>query len=391
VIAKPIESVVEADLQQLIEAGTPESKCIEYKRALPEASDQGKVKFLKSVTALANTQGGDLIYGMEAVEGVPQRLCQLAMASADTVLQRLESLCADGVSPRLKGVQYRFVPLAEGGEVLLIRVAKSWNSPHRVTTGGHAHFYGRNAAGAYQLDVAELRQAFTLSESVAERIRAFRADRLLKLGSGDAPVSLLPGARVILHVVPLQSLTSDLRVDVASREQQRLQLFQRIAPPGANGWSQRLNLDGRLTYSGDDNETSRAYALIFRSGIIEAVQVWDEWNGEKILPGLAYERDIISALQAYLTALPELGVTTPAYIFLSLLGITGHRFAVDNRRFMGRDHCADRDAVVLPEVLIEDWAADPAETMRPVFDMIWNAFGYERSFNYDENGRWSAR
>jgi hypothetical protein len=52
VIAKPIESIAEADLQQLIEAGTPESKRIEYKRALPAASDQGKVKFLKSVTAL---------------------------------------------------------------------------------------------------------------------------------------------------------------------------------------------------------------------------------------------------------------------------------------------------------------------------------------------------
>lgn len=390
-IAKPIDSVVEGDLQQLIEASTPESKRIEFKRALPEANDQGKVKFLKSVTALANTQGGDLIYGMEATDGVPQRLRPLEMASADTVLQRLESLCADGVSPRLKGVQYRFVSLADGGEVLLIRVAKSWNSPHRVTTGGHAHFYGRNAAGAYQLDVRELRQAFTLSGSVAERIRAFRADRLLKLGNGDAPVSLLPGARVVLHVVPLQSLTSELCVEITSRDQQQMQALQQVCPPGSSGCSQRFNLDGRLTYSGDDNETSRAYALLFRSGIIEAVQVWDEWNGEKILPGLAYERDIISALQAYLTALPELGVTTPAYIFLSLLGVNGHRFAVDNRRFMGRDRYADRDALVLPEILIEDWAADPAETMRPVFDMIWNAFGYERSFNYDENGRWSAR
>lgn len=393
-IAKPIESIVEADLRQLIEVGTPESKRIEYKRALPETSDQGKVKFLKSVTALANTQGGDLIYGMDATDGIPRLLCALAMPSADQILQRLESLCADGVEPRLTGVQYRFVPLADGGEVLVIRVAKSWNTPHRVTTSGHAHFYGRNAAGVYQLDVGELRQAFTLSESVAERIRAFRASRLLALGNGDTPAPLADGARIILHVVPLQSLTSDVRVDVAARTQRQLQVLQTIPPLGTapDVYGYRLNLDGRLTYSAAHDNKVWTYALLFRSGIIEAVEVCEGRGDDKFIPSQAYEQNIIDALRSYLTALRELGVVPPAYIFLALLGVAGHRFAVDNRRLGGRDHhYADRDALVLPELLIEDWTVDPAEAMRPLFDMVWNAFGYERSFNYDQNGHWSVR
>jgi hypothetical protein len=87
----------------------------------------------------------------------------------------------------------------------------------------------------------------------------------------------------------------------------------------------------------------------------------------------------------------HLGLAMPAHIFLSLLGMTGHRFAVDNRRFMDREHYADRDALILTELLIESWSVDSAETMRPLFDMVWNAFGYERSFNYDESGRWSER
>ncbi len=388
-IAKPIESITEADLLQLIQAGTPESKHIEYKSALPDGGDSGKVKFLKSVTALANTQGGDLIYGLEATNGIPQRLCALTMPSADQVLQRLESLCADGVSPRLAGVRYRFVPLAEGGEVLLIRVAKSWNAPHRVVAGGHAHFYGRNAAGSYPLDVGELRQAFTLSESVAERIRAFRANRLLALGNDETLVPLVPGAKVVLHVVPLQSLTSDFRVDLGSRAQQQVQTLQRINPPGAHGWGQRLNLDGLLKYSSEHDGSSSSYVQLFRSGMLEAVQVWPEWQGEKVLPSQAYESDIIKALSAYQAVLSELGLATPAYVFLSLLGVADHRFAVNNRRFIGREHLADRDALILPEILIESWAVDSAEAMRPLFDMIWNAFGYERSFNYDENGHWT--
>ncbi|TAN15493.1 MAG: ATP-binding protein [Rhodanobacter sp.] len=276
VIAKPIGSITEADLLQLIQAGTPESKHIKYKRTLPDGGDSGKVKFLRSVTALANTQGGDLIYGMEASDGIPQQLCALTMPSADQVLQRLESLCADGVSPRLAGVQYRFVPLSGGGEVLVIRIQKSWNAPHRVTAGGHAHFYGRNAAGSYPLDVGELRQAFTLSESVAERIRAFRAKRLLALGNGEVPIPLVPGVRVVLHIVPLQSLTSEFLVDISPRTQQQMQALNRVEPPGAGGWSQRVNLDGRVKYDNECDGMARAYAQLYRSGMIEAVQVWPE-------------------------------------------------------------------------------------------------------------------
>jgi hypothetical protein len=29
--------------------------------------------------------------------------------------------------------------------------------------------------------------------------------------------------------------------------------------------------------------------------------------------------------------------------------------------------------------------------LRPVFDAVWNAAGWERSFNYDENGKWTRR
>lgn len=390
-IAKPIESITEVDLLQLIQAGTPESKRIEYKRALPDGNDSGKVKFLRSVTALANTQGGDLIYGMEAADGIPQRVCALTMSSTDQVLLRLENLCADGVSPRLAGVQYRFVPLADGGEVLVIRVARSWSAPHRVTAGGHAHFYGRNAAGSYPLDVGELRQAFTFSESMAERVRAFRANRLLALGNGEAPVPLMSGAQVVLHVVPLQSLTSELRIDLGSRAQQQVQVLQQIAPPGPYGSGQRLNLDGLLKYSIERDGKSGSYVQLFRSGVVEAVQVWSEWEGEKVLPSIDYESDIIKVLSTYQRVLAELGLTTPAYVFLSLLGVTDHRLAVENRRLMDRDHYADRDALVLPEILIESWTVDSAEVLRPLFDMVWNAFGYARSFNYDENGRWSRR
>lgn len=182
-IAKPLSAITEADLRRLIDEKVPESKQIEYKRELPEGGDKGTVNFLRAVTAFANTQGGELIYGIHAIDGIPIELIPLTMPSGDQVLQRFESLCRDGAQPRLTGVQYKFVPLEGGGSALVVRIPKSWSAPHRVSAGNHVHFYGRNSAGAYQLDVAELRQAFTLSDTVVERIRSFRANRLLALGS----------------------------------------------------------------------------------------------------------------------------------------------------------------------------------------------------------------
>jgi len=95
-------------------------------------------------------------------------------------------------------------------------------------------------------------------------------------------------------------------------------------------------------------------------------------------------------LRSYQQALPDLGLAAPAYIFFSLLGVTGCVLAGDNR-FTRRAYYADRDALILPELLVEDWSIESAEAMRPLFDMVWNAFGYERSFNYDENGHWTER
>jgi Putative DNA-binding domain len=384
-ITKPLITLTEADLRRLIDERVPESKQIEYKRELPDGSDKGTVSFLRAVTAFANTQGGDLLYGIEAKEGIPIRLSPLTMASSDQVVQRFESLCRDGMEPRLTGVQYHFVPLDGGGSVLVVRIPKSWSAPHRVSAGNHAHFYGRNSAGAYQLDVAELRQAFTLSDTVVERIRSFRANRLLALGSDEAPLRLKEGALVVLHVIPLQAMVSDFRIDIASNSN----ALQKIYPLGASGWNQRINLDGRLSFRSISDGRSHGYAQLFRNGIIEAVIVEELWNGKKIMDGQAYEKNIISALRSYFAALDELGIASPAYLFLSLLGVRDWTLGVNASWFRNvENNRAERDNILLPEIAVEQWTDDPEIIMRPAFDMVWNVFGFAQSFNYNDAGQW---
>lgn len=382
-IPKSLRDIIEVDLLALINDGVTENRQLEFKRQLPEANDQGKVKFLKAVTALANTAGGDLIYGIEANEGIPESLAPLAVISKDQVLLRLEDLCANGVDPRLTSTQFRWITLSDGGDALVVRVPRSWNAPHRVKLS--SQFYARNAGGSFPMDVTELRRAFTLSGEIAERIRIFRASRLMALATAQGPIMLQKGAIGVLHVIPLQSFATDIRVDVS--EQSRAS--QKIHPIGASGWNHRLNIDGLLNYRSDREGRSYGYAQFFRSGIIEAATVYSAYEGQKVLPSMAYERDILRALKSYTSASQALGIETPAYVFFSLLGINGYRMGVSSQIFMETEiFVSDRDVLDFPEITISDWSCDIALAMRPLFDIVWNAFGFIRSFNYDDNGSW---
>lgn len=59
------------DLDRLILNKVPEGKTLEYKRQLPGREDGGNVKILQSITSFANTNGGELLYGVEAEDGIP--------------------------------------------------------------------------------------------------------------------------------------------------------------------------------------------------------------------------------------------------------------------------------------------------------------------------------
>lgn len=382
-IPKPLSDIVEADLLAMIDSGVAENRHLEFKQQLPDASDQGKGRFLKAVTALANTAGGDLIYGFAAEEGIATSIKPLDVTSRDQVLLRLESLCATGVDPRLVGVHFHWVPLAAGGFVLVVRVPKSWNAPHRV--GASNQFYARNAAGSFPMDVTELRHAFTVSGEITQRMRAFRAERLLALSSQQGPVVLQAGAVGVLHVLPLQAFSGSLQVDLDDRRS----AVHQIHPLGSSGYDYRLNLDGRLAFRRDNEGRSFGYAQLFRNGIVEAASVHAEHRGAKFLASESYELDILRALNSYLPALRDLGVETPAYVFFSLLGVKGFRMGLSRHRFIDTDtYMADRDVLDFPEILITDWACDTGRLMRPLFDVVWNAFGLAKSFNYNDQGEW---
>ncbi|MCD6453036.1 MAG: ATP-binding protein, partial [Dehalococcoidales bacterium] len=401
-----IENITEEDLQALIENSVLESKTLEYKQELPKNSDQknsdqSRKEFLADVSSFANASGGDLIFGItEGITegrktGIPKSLEGLSIENIDQEILRLENMIRAGIEPRIPPVSTQPITLKNSKTVLVIRIPKSWRSPHRVSYKGHDKFYSRSSNGKYPLDVPELRVAFNLSETVTERIRNFRLDRISNIVANETPVPFYDTAKIVLHLIPIISFNPAQSYDIDKVASQPAKMPP-IPPIHCKEWNNRYNLDGVLTYSVGQEGKSYSYVQLFRNGIIEAVEgllLEPHHKGERLLiPSTNYEKELVSSLTDYLSILKTLNVEPPIFIFLTLLGVKGYSMGVSrDEHNIDEVHTIDRDTLPLPEVIIESYDVIPEKVLKPCFDSIWNACGYKGSFNYDDAGEWNPK
>jgi Putative DNA-binding domain len=344
-----------------------------------------KKEFLADVSSFANAAGGHLVIGMKEQAGLPVELCGLSNINADAEITRLENLIRDGIKQRIYGVACQVVPLRNSSVAVVIRVPRSWAAPHVVDFQGHWRFYSRTSNGKYPLDIGEVRAAFAFSQTTAERLRNFRAERLGRIVAGETPVLLEGRARTVLHIIPMGAFDPAVSFHVAGLANQQGSRY--LAPINPSGWNLRHNFDGFLTYTGtNEPKTARSYAQIFRHGSIEAVEAYllREDDGARTIPIDPFEDTLLEALPRYLALQKHLGVEPPLFIMLSLLGVVGYRVDTGARRLPALS--IDRDALVIPEVMIESFECNPADVMKPLFDVIWNAGGFPGCMNYDETG-----
>lgn len=389
-INKSIKDITEKDLQELRDRQEVEGKTIEYKQELPSNTDADKKEFLADVSSFANSSGGDLIYGMVEEGGIPVELKGLDIEDFDQVKQRLENLVRDGIEPRIPSLNIQPVPLSNTRTALVIRVPKSWSSPHRVRYQGHDKFYSRNSAGKYQLDVAELRIAFNLSETITERIRNFRRDRISNIVANETPILLPDTAKIVLHLIPITAFSSAQNLDIDKIASHAEQLHPITSYGGLN---RRYNLDGFLTHSVYTEDQAYSYVQLFRNGIIEAVEaslLTPHREKRLLIPSDAYEQKLINSLSDYLCVLKTLTVEPSIFVFLTLIGVKGYRMGSSRIDDLDELHAIDRDIILLPEITVENYEAAAEDILKPCFDSIWNACGFSNSWNY-KDGKWVGK
>lgn len=393
-IPKRFEDIEFSDLEALLNNQVAEGKTIEYKEIIPSNADSDKAKFLAGVSAFANTIGGDFLIGIKAKDGIPTKLSGLTLTDSelDAEILRLEQMLQNSLEPRLPSFSIKDDLKSPTGEnFILIRVNRSWIAPHKVKV--NEKFYGRNSKGKYPLDVSELRTAFMLTEQLSERIKNFRSERIHKIQNNDeTPVLLNEGGKIVLHLLPLSAFATSVIYDI-SELNKKIQ----FGPISSSSWDKRINLDGIVVSRKFDSNTN-SYTQVFRNGCIEAVNCLS-WNDDDQDYSARYdEEQIIKALSEYITLYINLEIDLPIYLFLTFLDVKGYKFHLDDdfRRvyeiqFRIREldkPVLNRNILMLPEIMIDDFNLSASEILRPILDLVWNSVGFSRDYNYDDDGNW---
>lgn len=325
--------------------------------------------------------------------GIPTVLRGLNIVDSDAEILRLENIIRDGISPRIQGVSISppvDVP-SKGNIAFVIRIPKSWSSPHMVSFKGSSKFYSRNSAGKFPLDVDEIRSAFLFSETVAERIRDFRADRLSKIIAGETPVEVIGGAQAVLHLVPIGGFRPGTNLDLeALLRDSAIELYKRFHPYQFG--HKRRNFDGLLVCGVPKDNVAEWYLQLFRNGCVEYIESIGSTSGEKHITHEFFEENFIVTFPRILSIQQFIGVELPIFIMLSLLGVKGYTILLNRPGRFGNDaQYIDRDQLIIPEHVLEAWECDAARTLKPLFDVVWNAAGWSGSRNYDTDGNWAPK
>lgn len=389
---KTLESINETDISALADNQVQEGRTLDYKLELPSGKDEDKREFWRDITSFANAAGGDILFGVEEAKdgagknlGHPARILGVPIANEDAERLRLEALVRDGADPKIPGVRIQFIGGFPRGPVVIVRVPRSWASPHITGLNKDTRFYSRNSAGKYPLDVREIRAAFLAHAELEDRVRRFRDERLGRIVADEIPVRLKQGARAVFHIIPLSSLSDPQPVD--------LQPFSRAPPPPpeANGWNHRFNLDGFVTYSGREGALdARSYLQMFRQGAVEGVvAVGREVAGERFYWPRGLEQLLQQDVIQTVRLIAHRERSFPCVVFLSVLGARGSRLPPSALRGVERENYQiDRDQLLFPEVLLDEPSKADFTAFRELCDALWQAVGLPRSLSFDPQGGW---
>jgi hypothetical protein len=385
-IQKAIKLILKEDIESLINSKVSEGRTLEYKQQLPEGDTESKREFLYDVSSFANAAGGDLVFGITDERdangkptGLPCSADGLKIPNISEAVARLENLTRDGVTPRIQGIQWQPIEGFPSGPMLVMRIPKSMIGPHMVIFGGMARFYSRNSTGKYPMEYGEIRSAFVESTDIEEKLRAFRNARVVAISNGDSPAGIVNNPVVIVHLMPLSVFTTSDRRDltrIAAQHESSLQPFN------AGGWGGRYNFDGYVSSSGKEPK----YVQVFRNGSMEAADatllVIGQKDYENQIPTIPLEKTVIAAVRRYLDIQRGMEVPLPIFVSVTLFRVKG--FTVS---YFGGS-TIDRNVLMLPEVLVEDYDSPAHTLLRPAFDTLWQACGHEKSLHYDTEGNW---
>lgn len=382
------DDINDATLIELCESNAPETISLDFKQQLYGSTPEDKAEFMKDVCALANSEGGDLVFGIAEAKGAAGKLMPIVDPTADRAMRKLGQILDGSVEPRVPGLQWKQVTV-EGGYALILRVPKSLIGPHRYVMNNLSRFPIRNGTHIADMSYDQLRDAFGRTSTLLDQARSFRRLRL-----GVIPAGLwkpLPGdiPYLALHLIPIESMSGRSSMDVTEVNHR----YNDLMGYRWGGAGRNFNLDGLLVWEGSTDKTVTRCAQAFRSGALEMVDahVSSDHAGFKAIQGPMLACNVRESLGKLLKSAKASGFLGSAVVGLALHRVTNYTLYMGQVFNMHGKYLPDRSDLILPEAWVENIEGqDIDELVKPLLDVIWQSFGLESCGLYDETtGKWS--
>jgi hypothetical protein len=377
------DDIGSADVLRLVEDKASEHRTLEYKEKLSIDSKDDKAEFLADISSFANASGGDIIFGISDDRengnptGIPSAIVSLTIENAATECGKIERLIHSGIQPRIPVVQVKAINIPEQGQVIVVRIGKSWIAPHMVSYANRTRFFSRNSStGKVQLDVQQIGAAFAMQRGLGERLRSWKTDRIAKAIAGGGPVAL-EGPQLLYHFTSAATVgegEQSLPRTFEPRHWGQAYRLMSLSPENS-----RYNADGFLATS-IKLERKQSYLQVFRDGSLEYGDsyVLNSLDGTTV-PSQVFETKLIETFDGALSLLKQLEVEEPLFVTLTLVGVKGMTLALPAhlQTWTHRSEAFDRDVIVCPDILIQNLSEGHPypSTLLPLVNSIWQAAG----------------
>lgn len=381
-LTRPIEALEEGDIQRLVDNQVSEGRTIEFKRDLPGDAPEARTKFLAAVTSFANAQGGDLLYGVDAPNGMAAAVPGVEVADVDAATLRLEEKLRAGVAPRLLDRKFRWVRLASGRQVLAIRIQPGLAAPHRVIFKNNGRFHGRGSAGKFEMDVHDLRHAFTESAALPARLQQLHTDAIGRARGNDMPIAMAQHPMAVASVIPLSLFREERDLPIG--------LEHAVAPVQSadyGGFSGIDMIEGVLLHTAPEEGSLwvSSSALTHRVGYADFAWVIGgrteiEGRKFKLVHPTNFERNLWDAAHSTEARLRQFGIEGPWIVFVTLFGVADHSMMTGGG-FLTKT--AYKDPAFLGQFRM-DQVTEGA--LMPIARNFWLLFNQQRPVNRDFGG-----
>lgn len=369
-INKDFMRIEKQDIYDLVDNGVSESKTLDYKQQFPEnLNDAEKKEILADVSAFSNTFWWDLIYWIKEEKWIAKEIIWFGIENIDDWKLKLESIIRTGIEPRIN-YEIREIKLEDWKYVIILRIKESFIKPHWISYQNNHKFYLRSSTWKYESEISELRNLFLSMDKISNKINDFKIKRITNIEINDSYITLRNWLKFIIHIVPV-----DVQQSIDFSDDQKLNsLFK---PFLVTGWNHRFNIDWFLTYSPE----KWAYTQIYRNWSIEAVRS-SSYDDKKFYYAW-YEEEIIEYIKKCLWNLINLWITFPCYISLCFLDIKWYILKRWDLYASEYEYLYDKNLLDTWNIVIND-IDNIEKSLKPLFDVLWNAFWYKHSRNYDE-------